>query len=161
MNERRAILLGGLGAGILDITYAIVVSRLLRGTSAERVLQSVASGLLGESAYEGGAAVAALGLFLHFVIAFSAAAVYVLASRRLPTLVRRPWLWGALYGMAVYLFMNFVVLPLSAFPHHLSFPPSVLARGLAGHIVCVGLPISLAAALTRAGGLPASVRAGR
>jgi uncharacterized membrane protein YagU involved in acid resistance len=147
-SSRRAILLGGLGAGILDITYAIVVSRLLRGTDAVTVLQSVATGLLGESAYEGGAATAALGLFLHFVIAFSAAAVYVLASRRLPTLVRRPWLWGALYGMAFYLFMNFVVLPLSAFPHKLSFPPLVLARGLAGHIVCVGLPIALAAAFT-------------
>ena len=146
--SRRAILLGGLAAGILDITYAIVVSRLLRGTSAGTVLQSVASGLLGESAYDGGAATAALGLFLHFVIAFTAAAVYVLASRRLPMLVRRPWLWGALYGMAVYLFMNFVVLPLSAFPHKLSFPPLVLARGLAGHVVCVGLPIALAAAST-------------
>jgi hypothetical protein len=147
-SSRRAILLGGLTAGILDITYAIVVSRLLRGTDAVTVLQSVASGLLGGSAYDGGAATAALGLFLHFVIAFTAAAVYVLASRRLPTLVRRPWLWGALYGMAVYLFMNFVVLPLSAFPHKLSFPPLVLARGLAGHIVCVGLPIALAAAST-------------
>ena len=147
-SSRRAILLGGLGAGILDITYAIVVSRLLRGTSAVTVLQSVASGLLGEGAYEGGGATAALGLFLHFVIAFTAAAVYVLASRRLPTLVRRPWLWGALYGMAVYLFMNVIVLPLSAFPHKLSYPPAVLARGLAGHIVCVGLPIALAAAFT-------------
>lgn len=144
----RAILLGGLAAGILDITYAIVVSRILRGTSAVRVLQSVASGLLGEDAYEGGATTAALGLFLHFVIAFSAAAAYVLASRRLPTLVQRPWLWGSLYGMAFYLFMNFVVLPLSAFPHQMSFPPAVLARGLAGHIVCVGLPIALAAAST-------------
>jgi hypothetical protein len=145
---RRAILLGGLAAGILDITYAIVVSRLLRGTSAVTVLQSVASGLLGKGAYEGGGATAALGLFLHFVIAFGAAAVYVLASRRFPFLVTRPFLWGALYGMAVYLFMNFAVLPLSAFPHKLSFPPAVLARGLAGHIVCVGLPISLAAAFS-------------
>ena len=44
---RRAILLGGLAAGILDLAYAVVVSRLLRGTSAVRVFQSVASGLLG------------------------------------------------------------------------------------------------------------------
>jgi hypothetical protein len=145
-SSRRAILLGGLAAGILDLTYAVVVSRLLRGTSAVRVFQSVASGLLGEDAYEGGGATAALGVFLHFVIAFGAAFVYVAASRRLPSLVQRPFLWGALYGMAVYLFMNFVVLPLSAFPHELSYPPAVLARGLAGHIVCVGLPIALAAA---------------
>lgn len=144
----KAVLLGGLAAGILDITYAIVVSRLLRGTSAMTVLQSVASGLLGQDAYDGGAATAALGLFLHFIIAFSAAAAYVLASRKLPSLIQRPYLWGALYGMAFYLFMNFVVLPLSAFPHKLSFPPLVLARGLAGHIVCVGLPIALAAAST-------------
>ncbi len=140
----RAILVGGLAAGVLDITYAIVIW-MGRGVSPVRVLQSVASGLLGAGSYEGGAGTAALGFALHFVIAFTAAAVYVLAARQLPTLVRHPWLWGAAYGIAVFLVMNLVVLPLSAFPNEVSLPPLALLKGFAGHIVCVGWPISLPA----------------
>jgi uncharacterized membrane protein YagU involved in acid resistance len=144
-SARRAILVGGLAAGILDLAYAVVMYGFRRGVSPVRIFQSIASGLLGADAYEGGAGTAALGIGLHFLIAFVAAAVFVLASRRLPSLIQKPILWGTLHGMAVYLFMNFVVLPLSAFPGKISHPPAALAMGLAGHIVCVGLPISLAA----------------
>src|SRR3989442_2313125 len=110
----QPILLGGLIAGTLDITYACIFSYLRRGTRPSVVLQSVASGALGRSAFEGGAKTAALGLFFHFLIATTAAAVYYVASRRLRFLVNHPCIFGPLYGIGVYLFMNFVVLPLSA-----------------------------------------------
>lgn len=139
----RAILCGGLLAGILDITAAIVTNRLLRGTAPIRILQSVASGLLGTDSYKGGMRTALLGTALHFVITFTAAAVYYAASRRLNFLVQRPIVWGSLFGIAVYWFMNLVVLPLSAFPHKITFAPTNLAIGLVVHILCVGLPIAL------------------
>src|SRR5215210_4881560 len=84
----RAILWGGLLAGLGDITFAFVVSGL-RGVGPVRVLQSVAGGLLGDAAKTGGMGSAALGAVLHFLIASVWAAVYWLASRRLPVLVRR------------------------------------------------------------------------
>jgi hypothetical protein len=68
-----AILWGGLVAGILDISDAIVTWGM-RGVPAGRILQSVASGLLGRASYEGGWATVALGTFLHFFIATGAAA---------------------------------------------------------------------------------------
>ena len=111
----RAIAWGGLLAGAGDITFAFVVNGL-RGVGPVRVLQSVAGGLLGAAAREGGLAAAALGAALHFLIAFAAAAVYWVAGRRLGVLVRRPVVCGLLYGVAVYLVMNFVVVPLSAVP---------------------------------------------
>jgi len=83
----RAIGVGGLACGILDISAAIG-QYALRGVPAIRILQSVAAGLLGREAYSGGVPTAALGLALHFVIAFTAAAVYYAASRRIPYLVR-------------------------------------------------------------------------
>src|SRR5262245_51342902 len=107
------ILTGGFMAGALDITAAIVIYAF-RGVPPVRILQSVAGGVLGPAAFTGGGKTAALGLALHFFIATTAAAVYFLASRGLPVLVRRPSLCGALYGIAVWAFMNFVVLPLSA-----------------------------------------------
>jgi hypothetical protein len=93
-----AIVWGGLPAGGLDITAAFVIYGL-RGASPVRILQSIASGLLGAAAFQG--------------------------------------------GVAVYVFMNFVVLPLSAVAKR----PFVLELALvilAVHMVFVGLPIALA-----------------
>lgn len=138
----RAVLVGGGIAATLDILYACVRSAG-HGRSPEWVLQSVASGLLGKAAFESGAAGAALGLVCHYAILFVAAAVYLLASQRMPALRARPIACGALFGVAVYLVMNFVVLPLSAFPFHLSYPPMRLLEGFASHALFVGVPIAL------------------
>jgi hypothetical protein len=138
----RAIVWGGLLAGLGDITFAFVVWRAI---GPVRVLQSVASGLLGAAAREGGLATAALGAVLHFTIAFTWAAVFWLASRRLRALVRHPVVCGLLYGAVVYASMYFVVLPLSAI--HAAFPhdASAILLSLAGHMLLIGLPIALAA----------------
>lgn len=139
----RAILWAGLTAGVLDLTAALVTNNL-RGLSPTRVLQSISSGLLGAGAFQGGTTTAALGVALHFVIALGAAAVFYGASRKVGFLVRRPVVAGLLYGAAVYLFMNLVVLPLSAVPFKVSLQPSAsLAVGLVVHMLCVGLPIAL------------------
>jgi uncharacterized membrane protein YagU involved in acid resistance len=66
--------------------------------------------------YSGGVQTAVLGVILHFVIALDAATVYYLASRKLTFLLNRAVNCGLIYGALVYLFMNIVVLPLSATP---------------------------------------------
>jgi uncharacterized membrane protein YagU involved in acid resistance len=90
-------------------------------------------------------ATAALGCALHFLIALVAAAVYVVASRRLPVLIRRPVLSGLLYGVVVYVVMNWVVVPLSAIPRG-PFRPGLAATLVVIHMLFVGLPIALATA---------------
>ena len=89
----RTILWGGLIAGALDITAAFVTSGL-RGIGPIRVLQAIASGLLGAVSYKGGFATATLGIVLHFVIAFGATAVYYAVSRKLSFLVQRAVVCG-------------------------------------------------------------------
>ncbi len=147
MNRKSpllAILVGGGIAGLFDITYAIVFWALSRGVPATRVLQSVASGLLGAPAFQGGSATAALGLLLHFLIALIWAAIFFGVSRALPILLRRPIVAGIHFGLVIYAVMNLVVLPLSAFPRKVTFPPLVLATGLFVHMFFIGLPIALA-----------------
>ena len=142
-NTLLAILWGGLLCGVLDITAALVVYGTM-GAKPLRLLQGIAGGLLGPRTYGGGFATALLGLICHFVIAFSAAAVFVAASRVAPFLVRYALVSGVLYGIAVYFFMNRVVVPLSAaatFP----FSFKMMVIGVVIHIFCVGLPIALAA----------------
>jgi len=141
----QTILVAGLIAGTLDITAAFLFSGL-RATNPHSpiwVLQSVASGLLGADSFKGGWASAALGAACHYLIALTAAAVFYAASRKLPFLVRHAVVSGLLYGIVVYSVMNFVVLPLSAFPFKLSYPPAVLLRSSLIIMVCVGLPIAL------------------
>lgn len=139
MTEAPAILRAGLIAGVLDITAAFAFAAL-RGGTPLRVLQYIASGLLGSPAFQGGAATAALGLALHFVIALGAAAVYWAASRRIAFLATHAVPAGLLYGVAVYFVMNLVVLPLSSVPQR-PFTPSLAM--IAIHMLCVGLPIAL------------------
>jgi uncharacterized membrane protein YagU involved in acid resistance len=85
---------------------------------------------------------AAIGLLCHFTIAFTAATIYYLASRKLRILVERPVLCGLFYGELVFLFMYFVVIPLSAIgPPH--FNIATYITGPIGHPLLVGLPIAL------------------
>jgi hypothetical protein len=130
-----AIGVGGLAAGTLDLICAF----LTFGTGAP---QAIAAGLLGRSAFQGGAGVYALGVFLHYLIAFGAATVYYAASRRLSFLKENALVCGMFFGIAVYLVMNLVVLPLSAL--HLARPIAVrdMIQGLAVHMVLIGLPIA-------------------
>lgn len=136
-----AVLLGGGVAATLDIIYACIRNGGY-GRSPEWVLQSVASGLLGNQAFEGGAAAAALGLACHYAILFVAAYIYLCASTRFPVLRSQAVACGAIFGVLVYLFMNFVVIPLSAFPFDLSYPPMRLVEGFASHAMFVGIPIA-------------------
>jgi uncharacterized membrane protein YagU involved in acid resistance len=108
-------------------------------------VQSIASGLLGTRSYELGLAAASLGVLLHFLMMFVICAIFYASSRRLSALTEHPLVWGAIYGVAVYLVMNFVVLPLSAFPHQIAYTPRVLITGMTILVFCVGLPISLVA----------------
>ena len=110
-----AIGLGGLIAGTCDLTYAMVFYGA-QGIKPIRILQSIATGLIGTDSYEGGWTSASLGIALHFLIAFTAATVYYLASRKIKVLLSWAAVCGALYGAAIYFFMRWVVLPLSAAP---------------------------------------------
>ncbi len=136
------VLAGGLVAGTLDIVYACLFWALKADVPARRILQSVAAGLLGSASFAGGFRTAALGLFLHFFIAITMAAVYYLVARRWPLLWRRPWLSGALYGLLLYFVMNFLVVPFSAAGPG-SQDPLWVSLTIVVHVLFVGIPCAL------------------
>jgi hypothetical protein len=142
-RDYRAIIWGGLAAGILDITAACVNAAIRAGRSPLWVFQSVASGLLGADSYKGGVRTAALGLLIHFFIAFVACTVYFMASRKLDILRNRPVICGLLYGVMVYLFMYGIVLRLT-FHRNFLTPAGAVITAVLIHMFCVGLPVSLA-----------------
>ena len=138
------VLVGGGIAGALDISYAICFA-LYRGATAERLLQSVASGVLGKDAFGGGPNSAALGLALHFFMSFLWAGGYFFASRSIPWLNRNAAIAGPLFGVFVFLCMNFIVLPLSAVPFSFKFTWLGTGTNFLSHLFFFGLPIALAA----------------
>lgn len=129
-----AILAGGAIAGTLDLTSAFI-------TFGWNMPRGIAAGLIGIPAVRSGVFPWILGIVLHYLIAFSAATVYCLASRRLEFL-RTNWLvCGMFFGIAVYLVMSYVVLPLCAL--HAAGPYQLrgILIGVVAHMLIIGLPI--------------------
>lgn len=136
----RTIVAAWLIAGILDITSAFVIAEL-KGTGSIRMLQGIASGLLGARSFEGGLVTAGLGLAIHFLIAFTAAALFYAVSRKFSFLIEHAIVSGLLYGIAVYIFMYWIVVPL-AIPiarHSISRDFTAIIV----HMSLIGLPIAL------------------
>lgn len=138
------ILLGGGIAGALDILWAFLSTWLRTGYGPPVVLKAVASGLLGTHAFFRGTGTALLGLVLHFFIAFCWAALFAAIALRCGLLSRGTAVAGMLYGVVIYVVMNWVVLPLSAFPKPLLHHTAIeAALELLDHILLIGLPIAL------------------
>jgi uncharacterized membrane protein YagU involved in acid resistance len=116
----KSLVYGGLIAGTIDIGAASLISII----SPLVILQAVASGLLGRAAFQGGAGVMVLGLLLQWGMSILIAAFFTLAASKWPSLARRWILWGALYGVVVFIVMNYVVVPLSAASHRWTHPLS-------------------------------------
>lgn len=148
------IAVSGLAAGTLDLLFAFIFYGL-HGAGPAIILRNIASGVLGPASFSAGAWVLALGAALHFFISVSAAFVFYAASRSLPVLLRRPLLSGAAFGVAVYVFMHSVVLPLSRV-HPRVMPLAAVIGELFSHIFLFGIVIALGVArsVTAAGRRP-------
>lgn len=136
------VLLGGLLVAIGDIVFATTLWFSWDAPGLRRVFQTIAVGVLGPASFDGGVSTALLGAVLHVFMATMFVVVYTLAARRRPNLLARPVASGLAYGVALYVVMNFVVMPLSRVGRSPSFDHpdwifySVLAHMLFG-VVCV------------------------
>ena len=130
------ILVGGGIAGLLDMTSAYI-------SFGRNMPIGIAGGLVGRSALHVSAGLYILGLSIHYFIAFSAAAVYCLASKKLEFLREHFLVCGLFYGIAVFLVMQLVVLPLSAYHAMGPYQYRGLVQGLLAHMFLIGLPISI------------------
>ncbi len=139
----RTVLRAGLVAGVLDIIAAILINVVFKGqTTVTKLLQYIASGLIGKTAFGNGFATAALGLLLHFAIAFIFTIIFVLLYPRLKIAHTQPLLAGIVYGILVWLVMNAIVIPI-AFAKDFKFNFQAQWLGIIVIIACVGIPVAL------------------
>ena len=139
----KTILLAWLTAGCLDLLGAITVySLIMQRVTTMRLLQGIARGALGNSAYEGGIATALAGIGFHFIIAFCFTVFYFFIFPYISFLKKQRIISGLLYGIFVWCVMNLAVLPLL----HIANIPTKwdsITRGALILMFCIGLPISL------------------
>lgn len=135
------VLAGGLTAGALDLLSACATF-IPRGVPASGMLQYVASGAIGQRAFSGGILTAALGVAVHFSLTTLMAAIYVLTSLRIPSLLARPWTAGVVYGAAVCVVMNYIAVPLSLVAHWKAPAGWDLVGAFLASCLYVGVPIA-------------------
>ena len=145
----RRLALAATTVALLDFSYVFVLWVLIRQkTTTVRLLQSIATGLLGPSAYDGGASTALLGGLLHLSIALIWCLVYLTLMHHLPTLRRLVShrtgriVLGLSYGVVIWWTMDLVVLPLSL-AKPVPFLSWTFALNSCQHACMVGLPIAL------------------
>jgi hypothetical protein len=135
----------GVATGIVDGLFSSILSVAFYHSTVTRLFQGVASVLLGPDALAGGTRTAALGLLMHFGVAFLWSAVFLLLITRaawIRKLLASPHgtiKAASLYGPFVWMVMSLAVIPLLA--HR---PPTINFRWwvqLVGHAPFVGLPI--------------------
>jgi len=135
------ILIAGSIAAALDLLFAFVFYGIRNGIAPERILQTIGSGLFGKDSFAMGWESAAVGLVCHFAILIVAAALYFYAAGRMRWMNRQALICGLAFGVAVYVVMNFVVVPLSAAPKfQRSLVPAI--GEMCSHLFFVGLPIA-------------------
>ena len=139
MTLGKAILLGGATVTLVDGLDAFLFWRIYRGVPLLGVFRGVSVGWFGPAAREGGTRAGHIGLATHVLVAFSVVTAFVLLSRALPFLRQPFFVWGPLYGIAVYCFMYYVVMPATA----IGWPPFRLVpfiNNILIHMLGVGLP---------------------
>jgi hypothetical protein len=140
-RSSATILLGAIVVGTADILFATTFW-YPRGVAPARIFQSIAAGLYGRASFSGGPRTVIIGVALHYFIAFCIVLAYWLASRRYEVLIRRPILFGSVYGVFVYLFMNYVVIPLSA-TQRSAFLLWWVVSSVLVHAFLIGVPAAL------------------
>jgi len=136
----RALLQAGILTGIVDGLWAVVLSRFY-GRTVEQLWQGVASTVFGPRMFESGADGVALGLAMHFCVAFAWSGVLLLLLKSSERLRHaNPLLVGAVFGPLIWTVMSMAVIPLL-----IRQAPVVTSSWwvqLAGHAVFVGQPMA-------------------
>jgi uncharacterized membrane protein YagU involved in acid resistance len=145
--DLRRLGLAILAAAVLDAGFAFVAYVIVDGRyTFESLLQYIASGLLGHGAFTHsgvtGWLIAGLGFALHLLITTLVALTYVLVIRPRVRTTNATVLAGLLYGAAVWVFNDAVILPLSAAAHEPFFGGDYVSF-LIDHAILVGLSIAL------------------
>ncbi len=140
-NIALNILKAGFIVGTLDIIAAFIQFYSKTEKKPIVVLNFIASGVFGKEAFTGGNKMAAFGLFFHYIIAMGFTLLFFALYPKLKELIHNKLILGMIYGLFIWIIMQFLIVPLSQAPSmKLSFQGSITAILIL--VVCIGIPLS-------------------
>lgn len=129
--------------GTLDALAAILISYKIPPAV---IFKFIASGWFGREAMSGGTSMILYGLIFHYLIAAFFTVTLFWLYPQIIKLVKKKYLVGILYGLAIWIIMNYIVLPMTNIPKsHGHLELISLLKGIAALIICIGLPVALIA----------------
>lgn len=141
------LLVAGYGMALLDLAVAWAYWAP-HGVSATHVLQSVVAWFIGSRAFSGGVLTAAFGMFVYGQLLWGVAMLYEAIARRHPWLLRRPFVYGPLYGALAYIVIFQLLVPL-LFGVRQVAAPLWTTTCLLTYVTVVGIPCALLARAPR------------
>ena len=135
----------GILTGVTDGLFSSVLSVAFYNSTVQRLFQGVASTLLGAGAFGGGNLTFAIGVLMHFGVAFGWSVVFLLIVKRarwICNLLNSPYgvvKVASLYGPFIWMVMSLLVIP-----GFTGRSPNITARWwiqLLGHIPFVAVPM--------------------
>jgi hypothetical protein len=142
-NKFITILITCLLTGTLDAIAALLISYKIPPVI---IFKFIASGWFGKQAMSGGIGMVLWGLIFHYLIAAIFSVVLFQLYSAVIKILRDKYFTGIVYGLLIWVVMNYVVLPFTNIPHgHGHIQAIGLIKGIAALIICVGIPIALMA----------------
>ncbi len=129
--------------GTLDALAAILISYKIPPAV---IFKFIASGWFGREAMSGGTSMVLCGLIFHYLIAaFFTVTLFWLYPQTVKVLKNKYFI-GIIYGLAIWIIMNYVVLPMTNIPKsHGRLELTSMLKGIVALIICIGLPVTLIA----------------
>lgn len=140
-NKAITIIWVSLLAGTCDITSAFIINY---HTSPLVIFRYIASAVFGKAAFTGGSQMIWWGVLFHYVIAIAFSVCLFMLYPHIKKLLPNKYMIALIYGIVIWLFMNFLVLPLTNVPKQ-HFKTYGVITGILALIICIGLVVSLAA----------------
>ena len=129
--------------GTLDALAALLISYKIPPAV---IFKFIASGWFGRQAMSGGTSMILWGLVFHYLIAAFFTATLFWLYPRIVNVLKNKYMIGILYGLVIWIIMNYIVLPITNIPKSNSHLELIsLLKGIAALIICVGLPVALIA----------------
>ncbi|HEX9828500.1 MAG TPA: hypothetical protein VGA80_18030 [Flavobacteriaceae bacterium] len=141
---KNHILKTALIAGTLDISAAFIKSYFVNDVLPSRVLQYIASGIFGSDAFSGGFGIMAIGLLVHYVIAFSCTTCFFWLYPKWGVFKKSMVLNSILIALVAWIVTTRIIVPLSKIkPGQFDISNALVAVAIL--IVCIGFPIAFSA----------------
>lgn len=142
LSKTATIVKAGLIAGTLDILSAFFYYYIKTQKNPVNILKYITTQVFGKTFFTNESAKAAMGLLIHYVIAFIWTIIFFIIYPHIKFFFKSRILTGLVYGIIIWVIMNLVIVPLGTLPKA-PFNLSSAIINMLILIIAVGTPISI------------------